>query len=498
FPDADGEPWQRVLEGAAGRPALDVEQAAAERLEEQLAAASGRGFDLSTELPWRVSLLTVAPEESVLLLVVHHIASDGWSMGVLARDLRVAYEARCAGRAPGWEALPVQYADYALWQREALGDPGDPESVISGQLAYWKDALADAPPELALPVDRARRGEPSFQGGSVPVSVEADTHRRLVAVAARGRATMFMLVHAALSVLLSRMGAGSDIPVGTGIAGRGDAQLEGLSGFFVNTLVLRADLAGDPSFAEVLRRVRETDLAAYAHQDVPFERLVEELNPARSLSRNPLFQVMLALQNIPEAEWQLPGLRVTPLPPVAELPARFDLSVTLGERRAADGAPAGLGGGILYAADLFDESTVRALGDRLVRVLEQVAADPQVRLSEIDVLDEGERALVVGEWNATARPVGLETVPERFRAWAVRVPEACAVRCGAEAVSYGELEVRSNRLARYLRRQGVRSDSRVGLRLPRGVDMVTSMLAVWKAGGAYVPLDPEYPADRLE
>ncbi|MFH8491098.1 amino acid adenylation domain-containing protein [Streptomyces longisporoflavus] len=498
FPDADGEPWQRVLEGAAGRPTLDVEQAAAERLDEQLAAASGRGFDLSTELPWRVSLLTVAPEESVLLLVVHHIAADGWSMGVLARDLRVAYEARCAGRAPGWEALPVQYADYALWQREALGDPGDPESVISGQLAYWKGALADAPPELALPVDRARKGEPSFQGGSVPVSVEADTHRRLVAVAARGRATMFMLVHAALSVLLSRMGAGSDIPVGTGIAGRGDAQLEGLSGFFVNTLVLRADLAGDPSFAEVLRRVREADLAAYAHQDVPFERLVEELNPARSLSRNPLFQVMLALQNIPEAEWQLPGLRVTPLPPVGELPARFDLSVTLGERRAADGAPAGLGGGILYAADLFDESTVRALGDRLVRVLEQVAADPQVRLSEIDVLGAGERARVLGEWNATARPVPSVSVPERFRERAVQNPEAAAVRCGAEVLAYGELDARSNRLARYLRERGVGRESRVGLRLPRGIDMVVSMLAVWKAGGAYVPLDPEYPADRLE
>ncbi|MEV0643415.1 amino acid adenylation domain-containing protein, partial [Streptomyces sp. NPDC050619] len=498
FPDADGEPWQQVLEGAAGRPALDVRQADPAQLDELIISASGRGFDLSVELPWRVSLLRVAPGEFVLLLVVHHIASDGWSMGVLARDLRAAYEARCEGRAPGWVPLPVQYADYALWQREALGDPGDPESVISGQLAYWKDALADAPPELALPVDRARRGEPSFQGGSVPVSVDADTHVRLAALAARGRATMFMLVHAALSVLLSRMGAGSDIPVGTGIAGRGDAQLEGLSGFFVNTLVLRADLEGDPSFAEVLRRVREADLAAYAHPDVPFERLVEELNPARSLSRNPLFQVMLALQNVPEAEWQLPGLRVTPLPPVAELPARFDLSVTLGERRAADGSPAGLGGGILYAADLFDESTVRSLGDRLVRVLEQVAADPQVRLSEIDVLDADERARVVGEWNADTRPVGSATVVEAIAAQAVRAPEACAVRCGAEAVSYGELDARSNRLAWYLRRRGVRGEWRVGLRLPRGVDMVVSMLGVWKAGGAYVPLDPEYPADRLE
>uniref|UniRef100_UPI002A821118 amino acid adenylation domain-containing protein n=1 Tax=Streptomyces sp. CRN 30 TaxID=3075613 RepID=UPI002A821118 len=280
FPDAEGEPWQRILTGEAGRPPLRVIETDEARLEEEVARQSREAFDLSTELAWRTALLTTSPTDAVLLLVVHHIASDGWSMGVLAGDLRVAYGARCAGRAPEWEPLPVQYADYALWQRETLGDPDDPDSVLSGQLEFWRHVLADAPPELRLPTDRPRTAEPSFRGGSVPVEVDADTHARLVALAARGRATMFMLVHAALSVLLSRMGAGSDIPVGTGIAGRGDARLEKLSGFFVNTLVLRADLSGDPSFGEVLRRVRETDLAAYAHQDVPFERLVEELNPA--------------------------------------------------------------------------------------------------------------------------------------------------------------------------------------------------------------------------
>ncbi|MDH6220984.1 amino acid adenylation domain-containing protein [Streptomyces pseudovenezuelae] len=497
FPAREGKPWQDVLTGPAAHPGLVLRDTDPEHLHATMDELCGRGFDLSTELPWRVALLTVGPGEFVLLLVVHHIASDGWSMGVLAADLRVAYAARCAGRVPEWEPLPVQYADYALWQRETLGDPEDPESLLSAQLGYWRGALADSPPELSLPVDRPRTAEPSFRSGTVDVEVDAQTHERLVEVAGRGRATMFMVVHAAVSVLLSRMGGGSDIPVGTGIAGRGDAQLEKLSGFFVNTLVLRADLAGDPSFAEVLRRVRETDLAAYAHQDVPFERLVEELNPARSLSRNPLFQVMVALQNVPETEWELPGLRVAPLPPIAEPPARFDLSFSLAERREADGSAGGLGGGILYAADLFDASTVRSLGNRLVRVLEQIAADPQVRLSEIDVLDADERALVVGEWNDTGRPIGSETVPELVAEWVVRAPESAAVRCGTVELSYAGLDERSNRLARFLRKRGVGVESRVGLKLARGVDMVVAMLGVWKAGAAYVPLDPEYPADRL-
>ncbi|MEU1055264.1 amino acid adenylation domain-containing protein [Streptomyces sp. NPDC005876] len=316
-------------------------------------------------------------------------------------------------------------------------------------------------------------------------------------VAARGRSTMFMVVHAALAVLLSRMGAGDDIPLGTPIAGRSDAQLEELSGFFVNTLVLRTDLSGDPTFTELLARVRETDLAAYAHQDVPFERLVDELNPARTSSRNPLFQVMVALQNVPEARWELPGLDVEAVPPQSAPPARFDLSVTLNERRGADGTPAGIGGGILYAADLFDDPTVQALAGRLARVLEQVAADPGLRLSDIDVLDETERAQVVRDWNDTAQPVPADTVLDLFRNWAERTPDTIAVRGGSDTLTYAELDARAGRLARHLAGLGVGRESRVGLFLPRGVDMVVALLAVWKVGGAYVPLDPQYPADRL-
>ncbi|MER5772504.1 amino acid adenylation domain-containing protein, partial [Streptomyces sp. NPDC001985] len=496
FPERNGTPRQEILTGAAGRPPLTVVESGEAELDEALAGYSALGFDVSADLPWRVWLLVTGPSECVLLIVAHHIAVDGWSMGALSRDLGTAYAARREGRAPGWEPLPVQYADYALWQREVLGSLDDSDSLISEQLGFWREALEGAPEELALPTDRQRPLVSSFQGGTVPVRVGAEAHAGLVEMAGRGRATMFMVVHAALGVLLSRMGAGTDIPMGTATAGRAQAALDGLAGLFVNTVVLRADLSGDPTFSELLARVRETDLAAYAHQDVPFERLVEVLNPERSLSRNPLFQVMLALETSLWDRWELPGLGVDRLESAAEA-ARFDLSVDLVEERDAEGAPAGIGGGILYAADLFDEETVRGLARRLGRVLEQVAADPDVRLSRISVLEETERAQVVTEWNDTGRVVAADTVLALFAAQAVRIPDVAAVRCGSVVLSYGELEARANRLARYLTGLGVGRECVVGLCLPRGVEMVVALLAVWKAGGAYVPLDPEHPEDRL-
>ncbi|OPF71045.1 non-ribosomal peptide synthetase, partial [Streptomyces antioxidans] len=457
YPASEGVPRQQVLEGAAGRPPLVVVDTTEEEIGGALTAHVGRGFDVSVDLPWRIRLLRTGPTEYVLLMVAHHIAVDGWSMGVLAQDLETAYTARHQGRLPGWEPLPVQYADYALWQREVLGelgdsgDPGHPRSVISGQLDYWRRALAGAPEELDLPTDRPRPAAPTFRGRTLPVEVGAETHARLVELARRGRATMFMVVHAALGVLLSRMGAGTDIPIGTATAGRGDAALDGLAGFFVNTLVLRTDLSADPGFDELLARVREADLGAYAHQDVPFERLVEDLNPTRSLSRNPLFQIMLVLQNLPASQgrWNLPGLRVGPLQSTSqESTAKFDLSLTLAERRDSEGDPAGLVGGLLYATDLFDEGTVGLLAGRLVRVLEAVAVDPGVRVSEIDVLGEGERSRVVGEWNATERSVSGVSLVELFAARVAEAPDAVAV-VGADGRewSYGELSERADRVA---------------------------------------------------
>ncbi|MEU5772163.1 amino acid adenylation domain-containing protein [Streptomyces venezuelae] len=496
FPETNGVPRQQVLKGEAGRPPLLIVECTASRTEEVLAEEAGHGFDLRTDLPWRVCLVMSGVGECVLSVVAHHVAVDGWSMGVLARDLEAAYGARCEGRAPGWSGLRVQYADYALWQREVLGELDDPASVLSGQLAYWRTALAGVPQELLLPVARVRPAVPSFRGRLVPVAADAETHARLVGVAGQGRATMFMVVHAALVLLLSRVGAGDDITVGTPTAGREDAALEELAGFFVNTLVLRADVSGDPTFTELLERVRAADLAAYAHQDVPFERIVEEVNPTRSVSRNPLFQVMLALDHVPEPRWRLQGVEVRSASMKAPA-ARFDLAVTLTERRDERGGPAGLDGEILYAADLFDHDTAQSLADRLARVLEQVAAEPNLRLSEIDLLAPAERMRIVRRWNDTATDVPEASVPELFEGCASRAPGAVAVRCGETSLTYGELEVRANRLARYLVALGVGPELRVGLCLPRGVVMVVAELAVWKAGGAFVPLDPEYPPDRL-
>ncbi|WP_277820323.1 amino acid adenylation domain-containing protein [Streptomyces alfalfae] len=455
---------------------------------------------MRVDRPWRVRLLVVGPGEFVLSVVAHHVAVDGWSMGVLARDLEAAYAARCEGRVPGWGPLAVQYADYALWQRAVLGELEDPESVSSRQLAFWREALADLPQEIALPVDRARPAVPSFAGRMVPVVAGAGTHAGLVELAGRGRATMFMVVHAAVGVLLAKLGAGEDVPLGTPVAGRGEAALEGLAGFFVNTLVLRTDLSGDPTFAELLERVRGADLAAYAHQDVPFERLVEELNPSRSLSRTPLFQVMLALQNVPEAAWDLPGVRVSPEPPPPRLAARFDLAVSMVERRDALGAPAGLDGEILYATDLFDADTVRALAQRLTHVLDQVAADPGIRLRDVDVLTADERARMVERWNDSDLPVSPDSVVELFEERAAWSPDAIAVEAGERgehALTYGELSSEAARLARHLVRAGVGPECRVAVVAERSVALVVSLVAVAMAGGVFVPVDPEYPADRV-
>ncbi|MEY9946671.1 amino acid adenylation domain-containing protein [Kitasatospora sp. GAS1066B] len=492
FTTVDGQPCQQVRAADTVGSLLTVGTFD----EQAVARAAGHAFALAADIPLRAWLFSQSATEHVLLVVVHHIAGDGWSMGPLARDISTAYAARLAGAAPLWEPLPVQYADYALWQRELLGSPEDPASVLAQQLTYWRAALAELPEELALPTDRPRPAIAGHRGGTVELTVPAQLHERLAKLAGAEGVTVFMVLQAALAVLLSRLGAGTDIPIGTPIAGRTDDALDDLVGFFVNTLVLRTDLTGDPTFTELLHRVRETGLSAFAHQDVPFERLVEELAPTRSMARHPLFQVMLSLQNNAQAVIDLPGLQAE-LVPSGELAARFDLAFTLSESFAVDGAPAGLRGTVTFAVDLFDATTVEQIAERLLRVLHAVAAEPERPVTHVEILDDAERHRILTEWNDTAREVPATTLPELFEAQAARTPEAEAVVHGSAVLSYAELNARANRLAWLLVERGVGPESLVAVLMERSADVIVAMLAVLKAGGAYVPIDPEYPVERI-
>ncbi|MFD7665829.1 amino acid adenylation domain-containing protein [Streptomyces sp. NPDC059788] len=497
FEDVDGEPYQVVLDAADAVPELPVTEVAEEELAERIAAFGRRGFDLAAGLPLRAGLFAVAPAEHVLVLVIHHIAGDGWSKAPLARDLAAAYTARTEGRPATLPEPPVQYADYALWQRELLGAEDTADSLAGEQIAYWRRTLAGLPEELELPTDRPRPAAAGYQGAVVPFRVEAELHGKLLALARDCDASLFMVVQAGLAALLTRLGAGTDIPIGSPVAGRTDEALDDLVGFFVNTLVLRADTSGSPTFRELIGRLREAGLGAYAHQDLPFERLVEILNPVRSAARHPLFQVMLAFQNDTGTGLELPGLTLRPEPLPLDI-AKFDLSFHLGELPGPDGAPAGMTGRAEYATDLFDRGTVERLTARLLRVLRALADRPDLRIGEVAVLDPAERHDLLETWNpARAEPAGPRTLHGLFEAQAARTPGHVAVVHEDEQLTYAELDARAARLARLLVDRGARPEEPVALVLPRSVDQVVAMLAVLKAGAPYVPLDPEYPVERL-
>ncbi|MBI1853019.1 MAG: amino acid adenylation domain-containing protein, partial [Planctomycetes bacterium] len=463
---------------SAAKRDLELRRLAAEDAEEP--------FDLARGPLLRATLVRLGDAEHALFVTMHHIVSDAWSMGVFVRELGELYDAIVTGREAALAPLPVQYADFATWQRGWLR--GD---VLAREVAWWKNALRGAPPFLELPADRPRPPLPTHRGATMPFDLPKPLADALTSLARRERATLFMTLLAAFQVVVQRITGEDDVVVGSPIANRSRAETEGLIGFFVNTLVLRTDLSGDPTFRDLVARVRENCLGAYAHQDVPFEKLVEAVEPVRDLARAPLFQILFDLQNAPMQKAELRGLRLVPLD-VETHTAKFDLSLALHETED------GLTGGAEYATDLFDEPTIARLLDAFRRVLEAAVADPARHISSLPLVDDRERRRLLDESRGPAadfpRDAALHSL---FEAAADAAPDALALEAGGKTFTYGELEHRANRLAHRLIRLGVGPEDRVAVLTERSVETIAGILAILKAGGAYVPIDPTYPKDRI-
>ena len=456
------------------------------RLHHLLEDEATRAFDLSRDLMLRAFLAREEERQWILLLVSHHIASDAWSRGILCRELSQCYAALRESKIPVLPELPIQYADYASWQRQWLTG-----HVLEAQLAYWKRQLAGELPVLELPADRPRPATLTYSGGQVRFSLSSELSLQLRTLSRQEGVTLFMILIAAFKVLLYRYTGQTDMVVGTPIAGRTRCELEGLIGFFVNTLVLRTDLEGEPSFRELLQRVRETALAAYEHQDSSFEKLVQELQPERDMSRHPLFQVMFILENTPRREFELSGLKTEQLE-VQTRTAKFDLTLALADHGE------NLTGFLEYNADLFDRETTERIIGHYQCLLEEAVENPDKRISILPLLTESERQQILIEWNDTwADYPRQQCIHELFELQVTRSPEAVALVHQKNRLNYEELNGRANQLAYYLRGRGVGPETLVGICMERSVDMVVGLLGILKAGGVYVPLDPAYPQQRL-
>ena len=491
FTTVDGSPIQVIAEnGSAAMPVIDLsELPRAEREAEapRLATEEAqRPFDLARGPLLRATLLRLDEEEHVLLMTMHHIVSDGWSMGVFFREVSALYEAYSTDSPSPLPELPIQYADFAIWQRQWLQG-----EELARQLSYWKQQLDDAPPVLELPTDRPRPPVQSYRGTCQSVMLPKPLTKALQALSRREGVTLFMTLLAAFKTLLYRYTGQEDIVVGSPTANRTRAEIEGLIGFFVNTLVLRTNLSGNPSFRELLGRVREVALGAYTHQDLPFEKLVEELRPERDLSRTPLFQVMFSLQNAPRAALELPGLSLNRLE-VENRTAKFDLTLSMVE------GTNGLRGVLEYNTDLFDAATMTRMAEHFQTLLEAIVTHPAQRVAEFPLMSKTERHQLLVEWNDTQAVYPKDScIHELFEEQVDRTPDAVAVVFEDEQLTYRELNHRANQFAHYLQKLGVRPEVLVGICVERSLEMIIGLLGILKAGGAYVPLDPAYPKERL-
>jgi amino acid adenylation domain-containing protein len=443
-------------------------------------------FDLTRDLMLRCKLIRLGKEEHILFLNMHHIASDGWSVGLLIRELKILYQAFCDGKPSPLSELPIQYADFAVWQREWLQG-----EILDKQLNYWKKQLEGAPALLELPTDRPRPARQSYRGALLSCEMSGSLLPALVELSRREGASLFMTLLAAFQTLLHRYSGIDDVVVGSAIAGRNRAEMENLIGFFVNTLVLRGDLSGNPTFRTLLGRTREVALGAYAHQDLPFEKLVEVLQPARDLSHSPLFQVMLMLQNVPGEKLQLAGLEATPVLTDGKI-SKFDLTLSLNEHEGS------LRIIVEYNTDLFEEETIRRMLGQYQTLLEGIVANPDRRLSELPLLTSAEREQLLVEWNRTEAAYPKDRcLHELIEEQAGRTPDATAVIFEDKRLTYRQLDERANQLAHHLQKLGVGPDTLVGVCVDRSLEMVIGLLGILKAGGAYLPMDPSYPQERL-
>ncbi|WP_346294195.1 amino acid adenylation domain-containing protein [Sphaerothrix gracilis] len=491
FPSQDGQAvqhiapsWNESLRRVDLRSLSEVAQST--EVQRQIAAAARQPFDLATGPLLRASLLQLSPDTYILLATMHHIIADGWSMGLLINELATLYRAFAQAQPSPLPPLPIQYADFAHWQRQSLQG-----QRLEQQLAYWRQQLAGLPALLPLPTDKPRPPLQSFHGARSHFCLDADLTAQLKQLAQRCGATLFMALVAALSVLLARYSGQKDIAIGSPIANRNRPELEPLIGFFVNTLVLRSRLEDNPSFEALLSQVRQSALAAYAHQDLPFEKLVEELRPERSLSHSPLFQVMLVLQNTPPAALTLPELELTPIADEQSSAAKFDLTLFVTETAA------GLSGMWRYSTDLFEAATIARLSGHFQQLLRSIVASPQQRVEQLPLLPAAERQLLLQGWNQNQHPFPAASLPELLEAQVEKTPETLAVVYGAESLTYAELNQRANQLAHFLQQLGVGPESRVALCLERSLELLIGLWGILKAGGAYVPLDPGQPAQRL-
>ncbi|MCE5291421.1 MAG: amino acid adenylation domain-containing protein, partial [Nocardiaceae bacterium] len=495
FPEVDGLPVQEIRDEVVVD--LTPELVSSSEVFAKAAEIVTGGFDVAVEVPIRVALLQLNDRESefVLVVVVQHISADGYSVRPLAHDMVLAYGSRTAGHAPSWPPMPVQYADFAIWQREVLGSPNDADSIVAQQEKHWVTALAGLPLSLNLPSDRPRPPVATYGGGVTQFDIRGELVSRLTEIGRQRGASLFMVVHAAFAVLLARLSNEFDVAIGTPVAGRDEEALDPMVGMFVNTLVLRTPVDPAASFNEMVDLARDTDLTAFEHADVPFERLVERISPERSQAYSPLFQVMLSFQNIGQTKFELPGLSIEGLE--VDIPvAKYDLQLTLFETGTGPNAP--LIGSFNYATDLFDASTVAGFEQRLLRILEVVADDSSAIVGDIELAEPSELQ-EIASWNETACGVdGSQTLVSLFERQVGLTPDAVAVVCEGECFTYAEFALRVNVLARYLRSVGVGPESFVAVGMRRSVDMLVAIYAVVTAGGAYVPVDPDHPAERVE